>query len=516
MLKPGGLFLFTCATTGKPEHGTRRTTPMDAPLIQGFDDWSDYYKNLTEEDIRDFLDVDGLFSSYAFSVGHETHDLYFWGILNGERLTRTNYSFQIARPTLRDILALKNEIARLSQALSDRDSQIARLSEALSDRDGQLEQIISSRSWRFTTPVRFLGRLARGEFRVVMASLQRHSKISALRPILRQARNALGSVASRGFKNLRNRSLAPKGDLAVGHAENTMIAPCGKTWVIMTTQYTLFIAHLFEVRLKAHGWDVKIVTEAPTSFDHDWYVVLCPQMFKLLPPAEKRIIYQLEQSVSSGWFTAEYINILKDSFAVLDYALVNIDFLKQRSVIYPHVHYLPIGSSEDYGSKAIVINKAFDVLFYGGITAGRQRMLSALQEHFDVCIVSDVFGEKMQELIKSARIVINLHFYENALLETTRIQECLSLGVPVVSESAQDQDDYPEIGGGVIYFKEGSIEEMLIAVQYALDNQISLESIRSSVKLGASRFALMFDRFLITMGLLQTSIARENESRNCQ
>ena len=34
MLKPGGLFLFTCATTGRPEHGTRRTTPADAPFTQ--------------------------------------------------------------------------------------------------------------------------------------------------------------------------------------------------------------------------------------------------------------------------------------------------------------------------------------------------------------------------------------------------------------------------------------------------------------------------------------------------
>lgn len=31
MLRPGGLLLVTCATTGRPEHGTRRTTPHDAP-----------------------------------------------------------------------------------------------------------------------------------------------------------------------------------------------------------------------------------------------------------------------------------------------------------------------------------------------------------------------------------------------------------------------------------------------------------------------------------------------------
>lgn len=75
LLKPGGMFLFTCATTGRPEHGTRRTSPSDAPFV------GDYYKNLTEQDIRDVLNVDELFSEYEF-FARSTHpnDLYFWGI----------------------------------------------------------------------------------------------------------------------------------------------------------------------------------------------------------------------------------------------------------------------------------------------------------------------------------------------------------------------------------------------------------------------------------------------------
>lgn len=78
MLKPEGLFLFTCATTGRPEHGTRRSEPSSAPLLSG--EWSDYYKNLTEADIREVLDVDACFSEYAFSVNERSKDLYFYGI----------------------------------------------------------------------------------------------------------------------------------------------------------------------------------------------------------------------------------------------------------------------------------------------------------------------------------------------------------------------------------------------------------------------------------------------------
>lgn len=80
MLKNGGLFLFTCATTGRPEHGTRRTSPQDAPLLMNHDNWSDYYKNLTEEDIENVLKLEQIFSSYEFEVNRISCDLYFYGI----------------------------------------------------------------------------------------------------------------------------------------------------------------------------------------------------------------------------------------------------------------------------------------------------------------------------------------------------------------------------------------------------------------------------------------------------
>jgi SAM-dependent methyltransferase len=78
MLKSGGLFIFTCATTGRGEHGTNRTTPADAPLLTG--NWSDYYLNLTDTDIRKVIDIDVVFKEYAFETNDVSHDLYFYGI----------------------------------------------------------------------------------------------------------------------------------------------------------------------------------------------------------------------------------------------------------------------------------------------------------------------------------------------------------------------------------------------------------------------------------------------------
>ena len=84
MLKPGGLFVFTCASTGRPEHGTRRTSRNDSyGTIGNIEGWTDYYKNLTFQDLADSIPVNEIFSQYASYYNTSPCDLYFWGIKRG-------------------------------------------------------------------------------------------------------------------------------------------------------------------------------------------------------------------------------------------------------------------------------------------------------------------------------------------------------------------------------------------------------------------------------------------------
>jgi SAM-dependent methyltransferase len=81
ILKPGGLFFFSCASSGRPEHGTRRTTPNDSyGTIGKLDDMSDYYKNLDEKDLNSVLKLNTLFSNWHTYYNSESYDLYFVGI----------------------------------------------------------------------------------------------------------------------------------------------------------------------------------------------------------------------------------------------------------------------------------------------------------------------------------------------------------------------------------------------------------------------------------------------------
>jgi SAM-dependent methyltransferase len=71
-----GLILFSCASTGRPEHGTSRTTPSLSPGTRSLN-W-DYYKNLVESDFIKSNELKNL-DYYFFLTNKESKDLYFVG-----------------------------------------------------------------------------------------------------------------------------------------------------------------------------------------------------------------------------------------------------------------------------------------------------------------------------------------------------------------------------------------------------------------------------------------------------
>ena len=84
MLKPDGLFCFTCASTGRLEHGTRRTSPTESyGTIGNLTDMSDYYKNLTEIELNEVLKINDLFVVWDTYYNAESKDMYFVGIKKG-------------------------------------------------------------------------------------------------------------------------------------------------------------------------------------------------------------------------------------------------------------------------------------------------------------------------------------------------------------------------------------------------------------------------------------------------
>lgn len=278
----------------------------------------------------------------------------------------------------------------------------------------------------------------------------------------------------------------------------------GLRWCVLATPHVLFIAHSLAENLRRHGWSVDVLLSPPAEFTHDYYIVMCAQMFDRLPPGEKRIIYQLEQSASSRWFSEKYLSDMVNSFAVLDYSLQNIAYLEGKGIAYPHVYYLPIGTSPSYGNM-IAAGKDIDVLFYGDYKScpRRQRLLDWAETRFKVVRADTVFGEEMKALIARSKLVLNLHYYEGAQLEMPRIQESLSLGTPVVSETTSDQGDYPDLNDAVTFFEAGNTEAMLAAISSVLANpHAARQAVATAAENWHRRHSFMVDRFLLGTGIL--------------
>ncbi len=372
----------------------------------------------------------------------------------------------------------QNDITTLKEYLNQHDLVIQELNSKLSEIYGSTAWKLIQKMWKVRLWMAPNGSLREKIGRFIFNL--RH-KISITNPIPQQ-------------KNI-------KSEIAVKPELNQ------QRWGIMATPHTIFIANLIADRLHKYNCQVDIMVSAPTVFSHDYYVVICPQMFTRLPSGEKRIVFQMEQSVSSRWFTEEYFKILNESWVVLEYNLYNIEFLDSHGIVYPHIYYLPVGATTNYFDNHPPKEKDIEVLFLGDSYSSprRQRMLEALSQKFNVKIINDLFGLDLINYIKRSKVVINIHYYENALLETPRIQECLSLGVPIVSESSQDKDDYPQFAEVVNYFEENSILSMIEVVNKTLQNLPSSSSIIKSVEVSSENFDFMFDRFLVGMGFLPFS-----------
>jgi SAM-dependent methyltransferase len=100
MTKPDGILIFTCASIGRPEHGTTRSQPNLSPGTQSRG--LDYYRNLTERDFLQSFDFEEIFSQFVFFYNPITFDLYFVGQKRGFA------SSSIKLPTFEDVKKIRS------------------------------------------------------------------------------------------------------------------------------------------------------------------------------------------------------------------------------------------------------------------------------------------------------------------------------------------------------------------------------------------------------------------------
>ena len=192
------------------------------------------------------------------------------------------------------------------------------------------------------------------------------------------------------------------------------------------------------------GWMTTEMTNTiknPSTSSLDLYIMFGMNDFNGPTLPDNYIVYQLEQTTcqdESHWFSQSYINCMKNAIEVWDYSLVNYQNLRQLGIT--KVRYVPL----TYMSCLCEIipensKKQIDLLFYGSVNPRRQNMIDQLrQTGLNVRCESNLWGTKRCELLAQSKVVINLHYYHKAILETTRLSYLLSNQCVVISEHSRD------------------------------------------------------------------------------
>lgn len=289
-------------------------------------------------------------------------------------------------------------------------------------------------------------------------------------------------------------------------------APAGPleklSWGIITPPHSAYVATLIAKRLSDWGARVEILHESPRQLAHDYYIVLAPQVFKRLPPGRSMYIYQLEQTLSSNWFSKKYLRLLENCRGVLEYKQGNLGFLSSKKIAYPHTYLLPIGGNPDLllpaGDTATEAAPP-QALFYGAWKANprRRELLSALEKHLPVLRQDNLFAPALYDFIRGRTprpIVLNLHHYDPAQLETPRLWEAVSLGLPVVSEDSPDGEEDTLLRQAITIAPPGDVPALTHALLSPGTRTIDPAARQQIVEAGWERFCFYFDRFLLSEG----------------
>lgn len=201
--------------------------------------------------------------------------------------------------------------------------------------------------------------------------------------------------------------------------------------------------------LRQNNWQVDIITHDDIKkYAHlDCYFMLFTVYNIDLSILKKYIIYQFEQFINSKFsvhfnkFTIEQLkSIYNNASVVFDYNLININVTQNILNYKPSLLPTPI-KYVHYDE----CNKINDIIFAGNMSPRRTHICNYVKMKYKL-ILPDKFltGIDLQNFFRKSKILLNIHFYENAILERPRLNEALSCGIRIISEKPIDDDVYED------------------------------------------------------------------------
>jgi hypothetical protein len=213
---------------------------------------------------------------------------------------------------------------------------------------------------------------------------------------------------------------------------------------------------------------------------------------------KKYIHYQIEQTTST-WFTPQYISSMRNSEKVWEFAMPNYKkYMNEISI--DKVYYMPMPFYKYYEYRSDMsdtpndldknlLSVEYDILFYGSINKRRSKILNKLSEKYKIKTCINVFGEDIYAMIKKAKIILNIHFYEDATLESARFNEVLQFNRLIVSErSINDDSDNMDIYKNIVSYVDtikndlSNIDQLYVEFDKWLKDDAYLSRLKDNVR----------------------------------
>ena len=212
-----------------------------------------------------------------------------------------------------------------------------------------------------------------------------------------------------------------------------------------------YIAQIIKDELIDMGWRCSIISQdnineyiEKNNPHHYFLFFIATQITKNVAMYKRYILYQLEQNVNNKLSVnhnkLHESNILKqiyDNAALLiDYCELNVKVTKQYyknnfKIMNIPARNITLQNKEDY---------TYDIIFIGSMNKRRETILNKLKEKYKLLIVENVYGEELKQLCNQSNICLNIHYYENAILERVRLNEMMEYGIKIISEKPCDED----------------------------------------------------------------------------
>jgi glycosyltransferase involved in cell wall biosynthesis len=164
------------------------------------------------------------------------------------------------------------------------------------------------------------------------------------------------------------------------------------------------------------------------------------------------IIWQIEQLCASNQvmnvLTQEKVKIMKGALQIYEISMKHYNTMYSEQIPRNKIYYcpLPFYHSDQIMETNLVVAKDLDCVFIGSKNARRNHILSYLQQELEkrnitLHIYYGIFGDEKINILKRAKYILNIHYYDNASLETHRINEALHYNCITLSEDVVDESD---------------------------------------------------------------------------